>query len=228
MDPNVGTVLGRNAFTNKLYATTNNGAGCVETEDDTTWIGISCMFVEQLEGRWWYKKAQSLDVDEDRPYAVRGSGRPQTTFPAFQISYKTFSLTVNISLLVTFASKPFFATKKKVLVSKSKVSILIFFLADGIRESDLHNNCNSTSIVLDDPSCEGQPLQWNFQTTTNTSLNPNETYSTDVWYSGTSSCKMQHVENITTGTMYQILSLPSGYVRTIDSNLAGHKFTRIF
>ena len=78
MDPNIGTVLGRNVFTNRLYATTNNGAGCVETEDDMTWISTSCRFVEQLEGRWWYKKAQSLDVDEDRPYAVRGSGRTDT------------------------------------------------------------------------------------------------------------------------------------------------------
>ena len=47
----------------------------METEDDTTWVSTSCRFVEELEGRWWYKKAQSLDVDEDRPYTVRGSGR---------------------------------------------------------------------------------------------------------------------------------------------------------
>ena len=138
---------------------------------------------------------------------------------AFELSYNTFFKTLNISLIITFAWRNFLATETKKIVS-SKVSIPISFPADGIRESDLHDNCNPTSIVLDDPSCEAQPPDWNFLTAKNTSLNPNETYSTELWHSGTSSCKMQNVQNITTETMYQILSLPSGYVELIQIILA--------
>ena len=75
VDPNVGTIQGRNTFTNTLYATTNNGAGCTETDDETVWFSRNCRAVDKLEGRWWYQKAEQLDVDEERPYAVKGSGK---------------------------------------------------------------------------------------------------------------------------------------------------------
>ena len=58
-----------------MYATTNNGAGCVETDDGTMWFSRSCRGVDQLEGKWWYKMAKQLHVDAIKPYAIKGSGK---------------------------------------------------------------------------------------------------------------------------------------------------------
>ena len=82
--------------------------------------------------------------------------------------------------------------------------------AIGINESALHNDCNPTSIVLDDPSCDGLPRKWQFATIDNTTINPDMTYSNDTAYSGISSCKLENLENITKGIMYQNITLPSG------------------
>ena len=76
VDPNVGTVQGRDAFTETLYGTTNNGAGCVLTEDEISWVSTTCAFIDDhLEGRWWYKKAGRLNIRESRPYAIGGLGK---------------------------------------------------------------------------------------------------------------------------------------------------------